>query len=47
MDQKQKALGATLSNIEKQFGKGAIMRLGDEATTLQYGVIRKPAQRSR
>jgi recombination protein RecA len=39
MDQKQKALGATLSNIEKQFGKGAIMRLGDEATTLQYGVI--------
>ena len=27
--QKEKALAATLSQIEKQFGKGAIMRLGD------------------
>ena len=26
---KDKALSATLSQIEKQFGKGAMMRLGD------------------
>ena len=30
MDQnKQKALAAALGQIEKQFGKGSIMRLGD------------------
>lgn len=28
-DQKQKALSAALSQIEKQFGKGSVMRLGD------------------
>lgn len=28
-DNKQKALAAALSQIEKQFGKGAVMRLGD------------------
>jgi len=28
-DQKKKALGAALSQIEKQFGKGAVMRMGD------------------
>lgn len=28
-DNKQKALGAALSQIERQFGKGSIMRLGD------------------
>ena len=39
MDQKLKALNATLSNIEKQFGKGAIMRLGDDIRTLNHGVI--------
>ena len=27
--EKQKALAAALSQIEKQFGKGSIMRLGD------------------
>jgi len=30
-DEKGKALGFTISQIEKQFGKGAIMRLGDAA----------------
>ena len=30
-DNKKKALGAALSQIEKQFGKGAVMRLGDSA----------------
>ena len=39
MEQKLKALNATLSNIEKQFGKGAIMRLGDDIRTLNHGVI--------
>ena len=28
--QKQKALAAALSQIEKQFGKGSVMRLGDD-----------------
>lgn len=30
MDQKQKALANVMGQIEKQFGKGSIMRLGDE-----------------
>ena len=29
-DNKSKALAAALSQIEKQFGKGSIMRLGDD-----------------
>ena len=28
-DAKKKALGAALSQIEKQFGKGSVMRMGD------------------
>ncbi|MDE1989394.1 MAG: hypothetical protein KGI82_02910, partial [Betaproteobacteria bacterium] len=28
-DNKSKALAAALSQIEKQFGKGAVMRLGE------------------
>jgi recombination protein RecA len=31
-DNKQKALGAALSQIEKQFGTGSIMRMGDEGS---------------
>ena len=30
-DNKTKALSAALSQIERQFGKGAVMRLGDGA----------------
>ena len=30
-DEKLKALDAAISNIEKQFGKGSIMKLGDRA----------------
>jgi recombination protein RecA len=30
-DNKQKALTAALGQIERQFGKGSIMRLGDSA----------------
>ena len=37
--EKQKALDATLNQIEKQFGKGAIMRLGDDNTMMDQGVI--------
>ena len=29
-DNKRKALAAALSQIEKQFGKGAVMRMGDK-----------------
>jgi recombination protein RecA len=32
-DNRKKALGTTLTQIEKQFGKGSIMRLGDNAIT--------------
>ena len=28
-DDKKKALDAALANIEKQFGKGAVMKLGE------------------
>ena len=31
-DNKEKALAAALGQIEKQFGKGSIMRLGDDRT---------------
>src|SRR5690625_4959445 len=37
--ERQKALDVTLQNIERQFGKGAIMRLGDEGVDLGLGVI--------
>src|SRR5690625_4484241 len=38
MDDRTKALNATLSNIEKHFGKGAIRRLGDELRPLNTRV---------
>lgn len=38
-DEKVKALEAAVSLIEKQFGKGTIMRLGDEAYKGEVGVI--------
>ncbi|MEE9136309.1 MAG: hypothetical protein V3U00_06280, partial [Gammaproteobacteria bacterium] len=30
-DNRKKALAAALAQIEKQFGKGSVMRLGDSA----------------
>jgi recombination protein RecA len=33
MDERKKALDGAISQIDKEFGKGSIMRLGDEATT--------------
>ena len=36
---KQEALNAALKNIEKTFGKGAVMRLGDEGAKMDVDVI--------
>ena len=33
-EDKQKALEAALGQIEKQFGKGAVMKLGDSSDTM-------------
>lgn len=38
-DNKRKALGAALSQIERQFGKGSVMRLGDATTARDIEVI--------
>jgi recombination protein RecA len=37
--EKNKMLNQTLTQIEKQFGKGAIMRLGDDIHMMEQGVI--------
>ncbi len=39
MDDKQKALEQVLAQIEKQYGKGAIMKLGDSVADLTVDVI--------
>ncbi len=36
---KSQALGSALSQIEKQFGKGSIMRMGDEGAQVDVGAI--------
>ena len=36
---KDKALDAAVTQIERQFGKGSIMRLGDRPTTADVGVV--------
>ena len=38
-DNKQKALAAALGQIEKQFGKGSVMRLGGSGVDMSMGVI--------
>jgi len=38
-DNRKKALAAALSQIEKQFGKGSVMRLGDDETTPEIDVV--------
>ena len=35
-EEKQKALDAALVNIEKAYGKGAVMRLGDSLCPYEY-----------
>jgi recombination protein RecA len=37
--EKSKILDQTLNQIEKQFGKGAIMRLGEESHLMEQGII--------
>lgn len=39
MDDKKEALAATMKQIEKQFGKGSIMRLGDDTTRMDVKAI--------
>ena len=39
MDNKDKALQSALAQIEKQYGKGAIMRLGDNTGNMEISVI--------
>ena len=36
-EDKMKALDAALANIEKQFGKGTVMKLGDSAADMGAG----------
>lgn len=38
-DDKLKALDAAIANIEKEFGKGAVMRLGDSEETMDVSAI--------
>jgi len=38
-DNRKKALGAALSQIERQFGKGSVMRLGDSSAARDIDVI--------
>ena len=38
-ENKKKALGAALTQIEKQFGKGAVMRMGDVAASRDIEVV--------
>jgi len=38
-ENKRKALGAALSQIEKQFGKGSVMRMGDVAAVRDIDVV--------
>ncbi|MDH3509601.1 MAG: DNA recombination/repair protein RecA, partial [Gammaproteobacteria bacterium] len=38
-DNRKKALAAALSQIEKQFGKGSVMRLGDASGVRDIDVI--------
>ena len=39
MDEKKRALEAALGQIEKQYGKGAVMRLGDPASQMNVETI--------
>jgi recombination protein RecA len=38
-DGKEKAIGLAIAQIERQFGKGAIMRLGAQPTALDIAVV--------
>ena len=36
---RKKALDAAISQIERTFGKGALMRMGDKVNPLETGVV--------
>ena len=38
-EEREKALEAALNQIEKQYGKGAVMRLGDDSARLNVEAI--------
>jgi recombination protein RecA len=38
-EEKEKALDAAIAHIQKQFGKGSIMKLGDESAKLNIAAI--------
>ncbi len=38
-DEKKKALDAAIGQIEKQFGKGAVMKLGDPSAQMNVETI--------
>ncbi len=38
-DNRKRALAAALGQIEKQFGKGSVMRLGDSIATREFEVV--------
>ena len=38
-EEKKKALDAALSQIEKQFGKGSVMKLGDSGKNMNVETI--------
>lgn len=42
-EEKQKALEAALGNIEKQFGKGSVMKLGDSGSHMQVEAVPQDA----
>ena len=38
-EEKQKALEAALGHIEKQYGKGSVMKLGDSSAHMQIEAV--------
>ena len=46
MEKKEEALDAAVSQIERQFGKGAIMKMGDAAQVEQAVAIVKNARQA-
>ena len=39
-EEKKKALDAAIAHIEKQYGKGAVMKLGDDSARMKLTVDR-------
>ena len=42
IDDKRKALDAAIAQIEKQYGKGSVMKLGDSNANMNIDVIPQP-----